>query len=528
MTNKTLTPRQRMINMMYLVLIALLALNVSREILKSFHLFELSFISANRNVDIRNSETMADFQRLMKNDKTRPKTEKWYALAGQAQAISREFHAYVEKMKAEVVANGGGREDPEKGSTELTELKRPDDMEVHAHYFIDDGLGNGRKLQQKINETREKLAALVETARHGELIKASLIKSTQLKAMDPVSKGTVEAKTWVSMYLENAPLAGVVTMLTKTQNDCKALEADVLAVLNENINIESVSNNAQYAMIMPENQSVMSGESFKARIALVTYDTRTTSQMMVNGQPITVQNGIGTITIPATGTGSHTIEASIESINPSTGEPMIVKSDPVTWNSFQASATISADNMNVVFIGLENPMSISIPGITPENTIVGSNNGIVLQKLGAGKYIARVSPGRNTGKVFVSARMQDGTIKSMGEMVYKIRKVPTPKLRLGNLSPGTYERSMLMSQHYLYAYLDDFYFNVTFKVTKFHMTLAPKNRPYQDVYVTGNTTAQIKPLISSARPGDMLYFDDIHATGPNGALKLESMSLKVR
>src|SRR5712675_1366875 len=109
MTNPKLSPRQRMINMMYLVLIAMLALNVSREILKSFHLFELAYINANNTADIRNSETMEAFKMKMESEKTREKTEKWYLFAKSAHQISNEFNQYIEKMKSDIIMEGGGR-----------------------------------------------------------------------------------------------------------------------------------------------------------------------------------------------------------------------------------------------------------------------------------------------------------------------------------------------------------------------------------------------------------------------------------
>ncbi len=512
---------------MYLVLIALLALNVSREILKSFHLFELSFINGNKHTEARNAEIMQAFNNGMNNEKTRARTEKWYGLAVEARKVSKEFCDYVEKMKADIVERGGGREEAEKGNTELPELKRPDDMEEHAHYFIDGGLANGRKLQNKINETREKLAALVTSARYGEAIRNSLVKKTQLRAVDPADR---KSANWVSTYLENAPLAGVVTLLTKTQNDCKALEADVLTVLNENITIESISNNAQVAMIIPENQSVMSGQNFNAKIALMTYDTHVGAQMLVNGQPVTVTNGIGHISIPASGTGTHTLQASIESVDPKTGEPVMVRSEPVTWNSYQASASISADNMNVLFIGLENPMSISVPGVTPENTIVSSTNGIVLRSLGAGRYMARVSGNRTSGNINVSARMGDGSIKSMGSQSYRIRKVPTPKFMLGNLPSGSYEKSTIIAQHYLYAYLEDFYFkDVKFTINKYRLHLVTKRViPTNEITVHANTLNQAKSLIGQARSGDVIYIDEISASGPSGAVRLEPVTYKIK
>jgi hypothetical protein len=98
--------------------------------------------------------------------------------------------------------------------------------------------------------------------------------------------------------------------------------------------------------------------------------------MFINGKEIEVINGIGSIEIPSSGTGKHSVQARIESTDPKTGEPVMVESEPLEWNSFVAGATISADNMNVLFIGLDNPVSVSVPGVTPENTLVAANNGI--------------------------------------------------------------------------------------------------------------------------------------------------------
>lgn len=530
MANQTLTPRQKMINMMYLVLIAMLALNVSREILKSFHLFEMSFDQANTQIEAKNKETMKQFNDRMLNEKTKKRTEQWYELANQARTISEDFYKYVEKMKADVVLKGGGREISEDGKPGLTELKKPDDMEEHAYYFVDEGLGNGKKLQKKINETREKLAALVLPARNGKVVMQSLLSATQLKAEDPI-KDNLNRKTWVSAYLENAPLAGVVTLLTKTQNDCKVLEADVLSVLSENITIESIVNDGQVALIIPENQTVMSGGMFRARIALATYDTKSTPMMYVNGSPIKVVNGFGEIEIPANGTGTHSIEAKIESIDPKTGEPVLVKSEPLEWNSFQASATISADNMNVLFRGLENPMSISVPGITPANTVVTANNGIQIQNKGNGKFIATVSGAANSGIVTVAARMPDGSLKKMGQMEYRLRKVPEPKLKLGNLSPGTHEKSKLKVQQFIYAILEDFYFkNVTFKVVKFRANLVSKkvNNNPAEVRENGNTLGRLQGLINSAGSGDVLVIDEIVVKGPTGEERMDAIIYKIK
>src|SRR5690606_38363324 len=138
MANQKMTPRQKMINMMYLVLIAMLALNVSREILKSFHLFELSFVKANQSNDQRNDQMMNRFTESLNNERSKERTKEWHQVAVDTRKISKEFCDYVEKMKLEIIANGGGREANTK-SKSLQELKRPDDIESHAHFFMKEG-----------------------------------------------------------------------------------------------------------------------------------------------------------------------------------------------------------------------------------------------------------------------------------------------------------------------------------------------------------------------------------------------------
>lgn len=522
MSSKNLTPRQKMINMMYLVLIAMLALNVSREILKSFHLFELSFNKANSNLDDRNSETINTFKIMMANDKTKARTEKWYNLALEAQKYSKELHDYIELTKKEIIEKGGGRIEQEKNQSGLTELAQPDNMEKHAYYFMKEGMGKGVELQNKINSTRKKLIELLKEARGGEGIMKSLNKNSQLKAEDPTGNQLVK-KTWSEEYLEQAPLAGVVTMLTKIQNDCKILETDVLTTLNENINIETVINDRQVAMIIPESKYVMSGTDFTAKIALATFDSRSEKQMFVNGVPIKVNNGIGEYRVPAKGNTTNKINAKIESIDPKTGNTVFIDAVPVDWSSFIPSATISAEAMNVLFIGLDNPLSISVPGVTPANTIVTASNGIKLTNSGNGKYSVNPAIGSsNATTITVSAKMDDGTIKKMGEMVYRIKKVPQPKLKLGSLISGNYSATSLKAQQYITAYLEDFYFaNVRYTVVEYTAINFTAKKDILSEKQNDNKTNAIAKVLANAKKGDRLFIDYIKVQGPSGIIKLD-------
>lgn len=527
MAQQKLSPRQKMINMMYLVLIAMLALNVSREILKSFHLFELSYLNANSSTDKRNNELFENIRLMAQDPKSKERAREWYLRAQETRKISKEFCVYVDQMKSEVEKLGGGREEAIKKG-DLPELKRPDEMEVNANYFQAEGKNQGSRLQKRINETREKLLAQLKDVRNGSTLIAALRSTTQLKAEDPKSN-SVEKNTWVNTYLVEAPLAGVMTLLSKAENDCKLLESDVLSVLNENVNINTIIHDGQLAIIKPQSQNVLSGEFFEAQVALMTYDTKVQSVMRINGQTIEVRDGIGYVKIPARGTGSHQMVAEIETMDPNTGQNMTVKSAPLTWNSYEGSASISPVNMNVLFFGLDNPISISIPGITPENTMATANNGITLIKQGNGKYIAKVSGNAKTATISVSARMQDGNVKQMGSMEFRLRNVPKPKIKLGSLEPGTYDKSAVASQMFLFAALEDFYFQgVGYTVQSYDAHLVSKHSNAIEKSVTGNSTASIKSMLASARSGDILYIDRIKVTGPTGAIKVGDFSIKFK
>ncbi len=369
MSNYNLSPRQKMINMMYLVLIALLALNVSKDILKTFHLFEVSFTKANQNLNERNNDILSQFQQMFQNENEKYKVEKWYAKAQETEKISQEFNSYIEELKKQIINNAGGRIKNEKGLSQLTEIAQPDNMEKHANFFITKGQGNGLKLLNKINLTKEKILNQLEGVKDYEKVKISIENSTQFAIENKSNK---DKEKWVNTYFENVPLAGVAAFLTKIQNDCKHLESSVLNVLYENINSNSIISTAQKAIIIPESKYVMSGQTFKAQIAMATYDNRTEREMIVNGQNVKVKDGIGEYLAVANGNNSYKVSAKVESVDPKTGNKIYIETEPIEWNSFLPAATISADALNVFFIGIDNPVSISIPGVTPENTIVNT------------------------------------------------------------------------------------------------------------------------------------------------------------
>ncbi len=532
MASGKLSPRQKMINMMYLVLIALLALNISNEILKAFHLMEVSFVKANQSLTDKNKGIMSAFDAAMeKKDAAGERARPWAEKAKKVQEISAKFCKDIDVYKSDIEKAAGGRKELDKGQTGLAEMSKGDDMEGHKHYLgTDDAVkGKGDALRVIIDKARTDMIAVLKGVKDDKATMESFDKTTAFKVEDFKDENGTK-KTWERDVLGHSPVAGVMAMLTKVQNDCKALETDILTKLAENIDAATIKFDKQMAVVISESTNVMSGSSFKAQVALAAYNSTAAQRILVNGSPIPVKNGLGEINIPASGVGSHKIEAKIESIDPGTGETVLISAPIVEWTSFQPSATISADAMNVLYIGLDNPMSISVPGVAPSATQVSTGAGITLVKLSDGKYKATVSAGSKESSISVSAKMPDGSVKKMGEMKYRIRQVPKPEAMLGQLGSGSYPKAQVSAAAgFVYANLANFVFDgVKFTVTKYNVIFVPRRGNMEEQAVSGNSAAAIKNFANKAKAGDIILIDRIRATGPGGERPLNPITITIQ
>ena len=527
MASGKLSPRQKMINMMYLVLIALLALNISNEILKAFHLMEVSFNKASQALTDKNKAIMDAFKAAEEDPSKGVRAKKWADKAREVQAISLAFCKDIDKYKTDIEAAAGGRKEAEPGETGIREMSKGDDMEGHKHYLgtDDPGIkGKGDALRKLIDDTRAKMLKVLDGVKDDKAVKTLFEKNTAFRVEDFKDENGA-LKTWERDVLGHSPVAGVMAMLTKVQNDCKSLETDILTKLSENIDATVAKFDKTAALIIAESTNVMAGSQFKAKVALMAYNSTAATNILVNGVKVTAVDGIGEYTATASGVGSHKVEAKIETIDPATGLPTFVSAEPIEWTSFQPSATIAADAMNVLYIGLENPMSISVPGVTPGNTSVSAGAGISLVKKGDGKYVATVSAGQKESTISVSAKMPDGTSKRMGEQKFRIKTVPKPVAQLGTLISGAYNKGEISMQSFLYAYLDGFVFDgVKFTVTKYQVIFMPKRGYMEEASVSGNGTAAIKTFANKAKTGDMLVIQGIRATGPGGEKPLNPIT----
>ena len=516
MATGKLSARQKMINMMYLVLTAMLALNVSKEILKAFHLMEVSFNKANANVDKKNESII---KALAEQAKNRPEEVKpFYERALKVKQSSQEFVTYIENLKKALIANTDGRKKPKEGEIlGETELEEADNIELHAHYFFKNpGDKKAKELTEMVNNTRAKLLGYLKD---GSGVKIDAADRTKIENYTNLKTNYDQSNypSWAVMYFEHSPLAGVITMLTKIQNDCRNTEADIIEMLAKNIDKDKVTFDLLEAKVIPNSTAVQVGSEYRAEVILVASNSKADNPVIVNGNALPMEAGKGIYTARPSNQGVFTWKGSIEVKTPTGNKSYPFEQE---YQAFEGGATISADAMNVLYIALENPVSISVSGYSPNDIQATMTNGSLVR--GKTGWVAKVTAVNPNGAVIVaSVRMKDGSVRKMGEKKYRIKSVPKPESMFGTLESGTYPAAALLGQSTIRAVLANFVFEgIAFTVNSYNALYVPKRGLPEPVSgPTAAITGQLKTYITKSKRGDKILVDDIQATGPNGIKK---------
>ena len=506
MATGKLSIRQKMINMMYLVLLAILALNVSAEVLKAFYTMEVSLEKTGTNIDAKNNFILNSFSMLMKNQPE--KTKQWNEKALEGKKITQDYVKYLEDLKRELEEVSGGRTIDDNGKA--TEMKFSDNTEKPANLMLNKG--KAKDLKQKINETRDKLIALVPAQDRNKI-------KTDMFTLDE------DNKEWENLTFEGVPVAAVMATLTKLQNDGKNTYADVLNILYSKVG-ETQPIDRLFANIVPKAKNIMVGEEFEADIMLSAYDSRQATEIVIDGKTYTNADGKFNYKLPAGAQGEHTVKGIIK-----VKERDGIKEYPfnTTYNVFNGSAAVSADNMNVLYVGLQNPISISVPGVPTDKVVATISNGTLRRDVD-NRYTAIVNT-KGDVVINVSVREDGGNVKPFGQFTFRAKNIPGASTRLGSLKPSTESKNSLLAMNSLFAVPDfDIGFkNMTYKVTSYSCLIRRKNDVLGPFTVSGSLiTQEIKNQISTLKKGDLVVFTNIKGKDPVKDITMDDIVYTIR
>ena len=501
---KRISPRQKMINLMYLVLLAMLALNVSSDVLNGFSLVSDGLKKSTENATKVNQGIYSTFDQQMKSNPA--KVKEWYEKAQHVRKMSDSLYNLAEELKEAIVKEADGKD------ADVNNIQNREDLEASTQVMVAPGRGRGKELYDAINSYRERIVKMVTDPEKKDIITSNL--STGVP-----SKITALGKNWQEYSFENMPTAAAVTLLTKLQNDVRYAEGEVLHNLIGNVDVKDIRVNQLNAYVIPNAQTIVQGGRFSAQIIMAAVDTTRRPTIYIGGREI--QSDKGYYETVCSKTGDFTFSGYIEMLNGS-GEK--VRRDFTQKYSVVApSATVSADIMNVLYAGYDNPMSVSVPGI-PSSKLRVSMTGGNLEQKGDGKYIARpTTPG--TEAVFTVSAESEGRQQEMGNFTFRVRKLPDPTAYIAYATEGGEEhftggglsKQTLMSTDGIGAAIDDGLLNIAFRVNSFEIVFfdAMGNAvPYQSngAKFSDQQKAQMRGLARNKR----FYIREIHATGPDG------------
>lgn len=495
MASGNLPPRQKMINMMYLVLMAMLALNMSKKVLSSFgymnEKMEMSTGIIEKNVELL-------ILNLRKKSSEQPKKyKKIYNKSIQIQKESDALYEHVGLIKSNLLKDI-------KPENRKNYENMDADSPGNVYFFSGEGASkSGKEFVKKMKAYSENIKNILgKNTTQYKRIKNSLLKRFDIS--DEYHDGA--KKTWLSSRFEGFPLIATLANLSAIQVDIKNTQKEIYNVLlGSQLQLDAaISENTYQAIVIPDKSVYFEGEMFSAKVVLGRYDENLVPEkIIVNGSVGRKVGGASTIKFKTGNVGENSIVGKFVFLQNDKKINIPIKSS-YTVISKPEKAVVSADKMNVVYRGIENPITISLPGVSDNKLNVKANG---LRKLGGiGRYVLVPSKGNNV-KINVKADLGDGK-KIMTEVFFRIKDIPAPVASIRGQYGNIQLPRSSMQKISVDAKMVDFDFDLKIKVIGFKMKVPGQST----VVIKGNRMdSKAKRVLNKAKRGDIVNIFDVKA-----------------
>lgn len=507
-------PRQKMINMMYLVLTALLALNVSSEILNAFKTVNNSLVNANGVIDEKNKGVYRSFEELAKDAQTAEKAKKWQPLANEAATLSADVNKYIDDLKLKLKQESGLKTNKE-GVEEFKE----DDLEAATRLF--DKNGEGPKLHDRLEEFKNKLLNILDPSKFTEEAdkkevaeeKARLEKTLPLDLSVPPSQAGNTKLSWTESYFHMTPTIAALTILSKFQNDVKNSEAQMADYCLSRVGSVKVVFDEFQPLVGTNSTYLMPGQDLEVSAGIGAYSKAAKPTVSINGAVVPLNaDGLAVFKKQVGGVGDQTVAVNINYTKPD-GTPGTL-SKTIHYTVGQPSgASVFLEKMNVMYIGVENPLMVSAGSAGKEKMSVSFTGGSITSA-GGDRYIAKPT---QAGPAEIKVTVEGKT--SSFPMRCKI--LPDPTAMVGTNKGGSISAALFKAQGGLFARLLESEFDAPFQVLSYKLGGNGGAFPtYQEAPNEGpRWSGNAASIVSRATPGSSIFFDQIRVKGPDGKVR---------
>ena len=504
-------PRQKMINLMYLVLTALLALNVSSEILNAFKTVDRGLINSNNLIENKNQTLFSSFKDKISKPETRDIATYWFQRADKARTLADATYKYIDNLKDSLKKEAGlkikdGKED-----------FKEDDLEAATRLFIKHG--EGEKLKQQLSEFRENLLK-IDPVIAKEFEKTLPLNLENAPIQNTASKSA--KNDWSYGYFHMTPTVAALTLLSKFQNDVKSSEAAVVEFAHKKTGEVVIIYDQFQAIASQSSEYLMPGQELRISAGVGAFSKTAQPQVTIDGTSVPLNaDGVAEYKTTVGGPQNYSKKVTIQFRKPDGTLASIDKEIKYTVGS-PTGASVSADAVKVLYIGLKNPISVSGGNVGDERVSASIDNGS-LSKEGPGKYIAEPS---KPGKATITLNIDNKPTP----FEFRVKSVPAPVAMVGNSKGGPMKVNDFKAQAGVRAELENFVFEgVQFTVTGYTIVFQAAGFPeLQYRQVKGNTFNEVRDLIERCKTGSAVTIDEIKVSGPGGGQQLPPIQFNLR
>lgn len=516
-------PRQLMINIMYLVLTAILALNVSAEIFNAFRVVNEGLRKSNVVLDDANAKVPAEVDKLARKDEAN--LRKYADRATPTRELSKQFVDYVQSIIDTMVHETGGYITEKR--TGVTHLKDEKNKDITTRFLVgkDPGANNGKgaELEKKIQETKKKFLEFIDEADRADF------QNKIAMNVDSAWMAT-KKKNWAHFNFYQMPLGATLPIFNKIENDCKSTEAAVLNYLMSKVGGEDIKFDKYQVVSAPKKSYIINGEKYEADLYLSASSSNVGSKMSatVNGANIPVEDGVAKYSASPSGIGVKKYTAKFSVVNPVTNQITTVEKE-FEYEVGERSVTVSAAKMNVLYKGVDNPVEVSAAGISSNQINVSFEGPGQIKRNSDNTYTLHLDNSAKQGTqgtIVVSASGNAPTRKQ-----FRIKAIPDPMPRLGSIKENTVGNGEFKAQLGIAAILDNFDFDARCDIAGFKVTRVAKGEDIVEVLNAGSRfTNETASIIARAKPGNIYFFSGIRCKcpGDEASRKLGDITVSIQ
>jgi len=490
------TPRQKMMGILYLVLLGLAATTVTDHVLDAFRNLTVSLETSSKNVSATVETSMSSFEATkLKNEPERAKPV--WEKAQQVKTAVADLDKMINNIKEELVTFGGGRD------IVSGDVSNRADIDISAREMV--RKGRAKELKAKIEDTRKKiLSCLPDKDKNVQLA---------LSAQDPPrNRGGVVSSWEESNFGEGIPLTAALTALTKIQADMRNSEADAIKKILGEVDKAVINLDRFDAVAVAPTSYILVGQQYTADVFLTASDSKANPEVSVGGQSLKIVDGKGLYTVSASREGEFKWVGTVK-VKQADGTMKEYKTKEQVYTVARPSAVVSPDKMNVFYIGVPNPVSVSAPGFAKDKIKVTMSAGSITGS--GGVFVVNVTqPGKVT--VTVTGMLDGGKTTVLGSSEFRTKRIPPPIVKFSAKPGGSITAAEAKVQNRIFAVLEDFDFEAKFTIERFKLYIV---KPRADVVALESTSNSFTPAMTAAMqgiiPGSRIVFDDIYATGPD-------------